>query len=661
MVAIRTGAPQQNVMMGVHKPNGELTWILVNSQLLYYPDSKMPYAVFSLFHDVTHRKQVENELSKTLERLHLIGDNFPDGSISLISKDLVFLYTGGSDYQKFNVNPKKLIGTSIQESLIPEIYEPIKKLLPSVFAGHQESFEVQFKEVYYIGTIKPIVNQDGTVENFILLASNMTERKKMEKDLRRTKEMLEQTNQIARVGGWEINANSLEVTWSNTVAEILETDNLTPQLQEIFELYKKAHFRKIVEQSVEKALKEGKSFDLEVQINTYKDNEIWLRIVGVTEQDKEGKVKRVYGALTDITAYKKAQEELARLSMVAEKTSNAVIITDSHKNIIWVNDAFTKITGYTSEEVIGKTPKMFHFEGTDLKVIEQVNQKLALQQEFRFEILNKGKTGRVYWLDIEIQPMLDKAGNLQGYIAIETDITDRKEVQQERENFVEIVQHQNQRLREYTHITSHNLRAPVANLKGLLQLLKTEPNNDIYQKMIETSVCRLDDTLHIMNDLLDIENQSSSIPKTWLNVKEIVVKNCEVLQNIINEPVKFIYHIPDELEVKAIPVYLDSILNNLISNAIKYHKNYETAVVEITAFHQEKFTFIQVKDNGIGIDLAKYQDKLFKLKSRLTQNVEGKGVGLFFTKHQAEAMGGNITVESQLGIGTTFILSLPNS
>jgi PAS domain S-box-containing protein len=221
----------------------------------------------------------------------------------------------------------------------------------------------------------------------------------------------------------------------------------------------------------------------------------------------------VIASLRDITERKKMENELHRLSMVAKRTSNAVIITDEHRNITWVNEAFTNITGYTLAEVIGKSPKIFQFEETDENVIQQANQKLHELEPVRFEVLNKGKLDKIYWLDIEIQPLFDNQAKHKGFMAIQTDITARKKHEQ-------MIQKQNEALREIAFFQSHVLRRPVANVLGLCNLIEIarEENADLsviyeYLKYLLVSVQETDKVIHQIvtkaNEITDEEDEDS--------------------------------------------------------------------------------------------------------------------------------------------------------
>lgn len=149
-------------------------------------------------------------------------------------------------------------------------------------------------------------------------------------------------------------------------------------------------------------------------------------------RNTKGETEGALNVLVDITERKQLEEKLITLSLVARKTSNAVIISDARARITWVNQSFTRISGYTMQEALGKRPSDFlHCEETSKETVEYVYRNLERQQPVRFEILNRGKNGNKYWLDVDVQPLLDNKGNVSGYISVETDITELKYIQEE--------------------------------------------------------------------------------------------------------------------------------------------------------------------------------------------------------------------------------------
>ncbi len=157
---------------------------------------------------------------------------------------------------------------------------------------------------------------------------------------------------------------------------------------------------------------------------------IWVRIIAGVETDAAGQLM-INGTLQNITSAHEAEEEIMRLSLVAQNTSNCVVITDEKFRIEWVNESMLRLSGYTMEELIGNTPKIFQSKESDPEVLKQIREKLSKNETIRnIEILNISKEGREYWLEMNIAPIKSRGGYLSGYTAVHTDITERKKLEQ---------------------------------------------------------------------------------------------------------------------------------------------------------------------------------------------------------------------------------------
>ncbi len=172
------------------------------------------------------------------------------------------------------------------------------------------------------------------------------------------------------------------------------------------------------------------------QVRFYKDFRIvkkdtdqvrWISAVGEINISSDGQTTSLVGTMQDITERKLAEEEIDKLSLVAKYTSNLVVITDKNRKIVWVNDSVLKISGYTAEELIGNTPKIFQFEKTNPKTTAMISEKLQRREVINTEVLNRGKHGNEYWLELNIVPVIDDNDELTGYIAVENDVSERKE------------------------------------------------------------------------------------------------------------------------------------------------------------------------------------------------------------------------------------------
>ena len=224
----------------------------------------------------------------------------------------------------------------------------------------------------------------------------------------------------------------------------------------------------------------------------------------------------------------------------------------------------------------------------------------------------------------------------------------------------ELVKYNNE-LQQFSNTLSHNLRGPVANLLGLSQLFKLDKSDEKRSEIADhiyksadaldgvikdlNKIVELRNNLFQIKERIDIENEVNDI---WLILESSVAKCNGKLEMNINAPVTY-----------GVRSYFHSILYNLISNGIKYRHPDRDCLVTITTNKLHGECEILVQDNGIGVDLEKHSEKMFGMYNRFHTHLEGKGLGLFLTKQQIEAMGGSISVVSEINIGSTFIVRFP--
>lgn len=226
----------------------------------------------------------------------------------------------------------------------------------------------------------------------------------------------------------------------------------------------------------------------------------------------------------------------------------------------------------------------------------------------------------------------------------------------------ELIQRNNQ-LEQYAYITAHNLRAPVARMKGLMYIFEkiggvTKDHEDIIGK-ISRSTLEMDDVLTDMNAILELKNNTNGQTQP-VDIEQIIEKVKKILSDSLRECKARVSIKLDIPQVHANEPYLESIVYNLISNAIKYRSEKRQLVINISTFKDGSNVILEISDNGVGIDLEKFGPKLFGLYQRFHDHVGGKGMGLYLVKTQVEALGGRIDIESQENSGTRFLISLPN-
>ncbi len=224
----------------------------------------------------------------------------------------------------------------------------------------------------------------------------------------------------------------------------------------------------------------------------------------------------------------------------------------------------------------------------------------------------------------------------------------------------ELIKHNNE-LRQFSYTISHNLRGPVASLLGLTHLIKSEELNTESKEIfdhISSSAKRLDTIIKDLNKIIDIRNDIFKIRQKTSLSHEIEQIKLVLKNEIALHKLKLQVNLNELAYIYSVKPMIHSILYNLISNAIKYRAPERLLTLTIQAFDSAEYYKITVEDNGLGIDLTKHRDNIFKLYKRFHHHTEGKGIGLYLVKLQAEALGGNIEVESELNKFTRFTLTI---
>jgi PAS domain S-box-containing protein len=392
---------------------------------------------------------------------------------------------------------------------------------------------------------------------------------------------------------------------------------------------------------------------------------------GFLVKDKEGKPIRMIGAIQDITKQKEEEQRLRLLETVITQTKDAVMITDIDTstevipNIIFVNSAFTDMTGYKANEVIGKSPMMFFGPKSDILEFDKLKTAIQDYKECFIETISYKKNGEEFWINFSMIPVTNKDGEHSHWISIQRDVTEEKNKVKEREQLIRELTQNNKDLKQFSYITSHNLRAPLSNLTGLLNLVEDIPVEDPELKEIIDGFSK---STHLLNETINdlvkvvIIKDNPSIQKEKVLIKEIFENVFDQLSFLIglHKPILKI----DLEEVTILNInksYLESIFLNLLTNSIKYRSEGKQLRINISSKVVNDDLILTFKDNGIGIDLVRNKDKIFGLYQRFHNHPDSKGLGLYLVKSQVEAMAGTITVASEVGKGTTFTITFKNN
>ncbi|MFV8344299.1 PAS domain-containing protein [Flavobacterium sp. XS2P39] len=391
---------------------------------------------------------------------------------------------------------------------------------------------------------------------------------------------------------------------------------------------------------------------------------------GFLLKDEEGKAIRMIGAIQDITKQKEEEQRLKLLETVITQSKDSIIITEANFNntqipeIIYVNPAFTIMSGYKSEEIIGKTLDLFKGPNSDVQEYEKLIAALKNKEECLIETISYKKNKEEYWVRFSMIPIYNSENELSHWISIQRDVSEEKKQEKEKEQLIRELTQNNKDLKQFSYITSHNLRAPLSNLTGLLNLIEDIPIDNQELKEILNGFNK---STHLLNETINdlvkviIIKDNPSIQKEAVLLKEL-------FENVFNQ-LSFqieLYKPIIKLNFEKVSVlntnkaYIESILLNLLTNAIKYKSENRKLKITINATEVDNTVYLTFKDNGIGIDLERNRDKVFGLYQRFHNYPDSKGLGLYLVKSQVETMGGTISIESEVNKGTTFTLTFKN-
>jgi PAS domain S-box-containing protein len=282
-------------------------------------------------------------------------------------------------------------------------------------------------EYWVESTIFPHVDANGRPYRYTSIRTDVTRVKQGELELRRTRDLLERVNDAALIGTWEYWPEQQWLQWSSTTRRIHEVgDDYRPDVATAIGFYASQQDRDTIERLFQRACTQGASFDEQLQLRTAGGKLRHVRVLGLAELE-HGRPLRIYGLIQDNTAQKQQEQELRKLSRIARETDNAVILTDSAGRIEWVNEGFERITGYNRVEVLGRKPGGF-LQGpeSDPAAVQLMRDALGLQESFQVDIVNYTKEARPYWIRISCSPLKGPDGELEGFMAIESDVTREK-------------------------------------------------------------------------------------------------------------------------------------------------------------------------------------------------------------------------------------------
>lgn len=415
--------------------------------------------------------------------------------------------------------------------------------------------------------------------------------------------------------------------------------------------------------------KDGSIFQFWINVGIAKQGDDWLFV----------------GIITDITDQKKSEYELKKRSNAIEASPVGVVITDKQSIVEYVNPSFSTISGYSSEEIIGKNIRIIQSDHTSSEVYDEMLSQLAAGKTWQGELLNRRKDERLYWTNTSISPIKNDLGEITHHVAIQEDITQRKradeELRQHRDHLEDLVTEQTADLiaaketaetashskSAFLANTSHEIRTPMNAIIGMTELvLETELSAEQRQHL-ETVDKSAKSLLQLLNQILDLsklEGGKMDIEHTLFDINEVTEESLLPFHSVAKQKgIDLILKVNPNIQACRYgdPTKIRQIIINLVGNAIKFTEH-GSVTISISPNEINGRLHFSVTDTGIGIPENRIKS-IFESFTQADQSTArkygGTGLGTTISKQFVEMMGGEIWIESVVNQGTTFHFTLP--
>ncbi|GMN09728.1 hypothetical protein MTsPCn9_17710 [Croceitalea sp. MTPC9] len=480
-----------------------------------------------------------------------------------------------------------------------------------------------------------------------------------------TSERLALAAKVAKIGIWQYNPIENELIWD---------DNM-------FSLYgiKRADFSGAVDawessihpedkergqQELEMALKGEKEFDTTFRIVKPNGNIHHIKAFANVERDGKGNPTKMLGTNWDITDLKTTQLQLQRSeeSFVGafENSTIGMALVGLDGKWIQVNKSICKSLGYDKDELLKLTfQDITHPEdlGKDIDLLHDLIN--GNRESYQINKRYFHKNNSIVHVLLTVTAVHGVEGHLSHVISQIVDLSKMVESEHKLQDYLKVTREQNKSLLNFAHIVSHNLRSHSTNMSMLIDFLIKEENIEEVDKikaMLKSASGGLTETVSHLNEVVQVRTSTLEKMKPINLEKSVygVLRNLEAQINEINPFLKI--DIPKNHFVNVVPAYLDSILLNLFTNAMKYSSPKRKLKIKVESKEENGKIIVTFVDNGLGLDLDRYGTRVFGMFKTFHKHKDAKGIGLFITKNQIEAMRGKIEIESSVDVGTTFIM-----
>ncbi|WP_298487625.1 PAS domain S-box protein [uncultured Maribacter sp.] len=642
------------------KKDGNKKWARVIG-IPEFEDNKC-VRIYGFFQDVDKETKLSQELAFKEEEFR---QTFNQAAIGMGVVDL------NNNLKKANKSLINIFGYTKEEAykvpykaiIHPDDYKITMPLIQELIDGKRNFFAKEIrginkfgKQVWIHMNISAIKNDKGELIHMLNQMLDITSKKNTELKLADYSNLMSRINVAAKIGIWELDIDTKKVYWDKNIKRLLGVDeDYVASLEEDISYFKEGYSRDTITLAVKNALEKGIGFDVFLEVFSEPRNKyIWTRTTGIVEF-LNGECIRLYGFFQDVDKETRVSKELTikeeELRNTFNQASIGMAFIGQEARVLKVNNSLSKIVGYSKDQLLKLTyGSLTHPEDKEKAKILLKDVSSNKKSSVKGEIRVIHKDGYIIWVTLVISAVKNDNGKLVHMLLQVHDTTKNKLL-------TENLKEHNNRLVNFAHIVSHNLRSHASNISMLLDLTSKDfPKimENEFLKNIKIVSDNMNDTIYDLNKIVEIKSNISASLSSYKLI-DFVDKSIQNINSLIKEAkAKIVIDVPKDISVLAIQAYLESIVLNLITNAIKYRMPDRRLKIFITAKIEWDNVVFSVEDNGLGIDLNKHGDKLFGLYKVFHAHKDAKGIGLFLVKNQLEAMGGKIKVESKEHIGTKF-------
>jgi PAS domain S-box-containing protein len=651
----------------------------------FYP-SKNGMSVF--FRSINERKEAEQELEN---QKYFFEQIFMQSAISsqMIGVDGSCQKVNPKMAALFGLDPKEIENGKYNLLKDPEIIRrgidvKIRKVIDEKITLEWECpFDMkasagvpglpngQYRPLWVYFTAFPLLNKSGGLSHIIIKHQDISERKRTEEALLISNERFEYVTRATFDAIWDSDLVNDTVYWGEGCYTLFGyTPEDLQKMKMAFKDFLAIQDKDRVSQTFKDAL-DGDALNWmeEYQFRKADGTYAYVQDRAIITRNKDGKAIRATGAMQDITRQKMEEGQLKLRESVITNSTDSILIAEVNPEdelkpiLVFINEAFTRMTGFNLDEIKVRNQIFVIGPNTDEFDVGKLNEALRNKKQTELEVISYKKNGEEFWVYLSLIPVFNARKELTHWISIQRDTSSRRKRDNEREQLVRELMQSNKELKQFSYITSHNMRSPLTNLTAISELLDMSKIEDETTKELlegfKISTGKLNDTL---NDLIEIlvMKETEKIEVDMVSFAEVSLKVQASISTIIKKSDALIHtNFNSAPSVQFNPAYLESIFLNLITNSIKYARKDKKPIIFIYSVVGDDSIQLIFEDNGLGFNLSKVQHKIFGLYQKFHNHPDSKGIGLYLVHSQVTSLGGTIEVESEDNEGTKFIINFP--